>query len=97
MAGSTEAGLILWRVVDTTERDLITVHKLEIGGLVLVLEGEGALYQAIAPGVGSACWSPIPYAAVGSDDVGNDTELEGDDLSEVLEALDARITTLEEA
>jgi hypothetical protein len=50
-------GIIGWVVADETARDALVVLSSEIGKFVRVLEGEGALYQAIKAGTGSSIWA----------------------------------------
>lgn len=62
------ARVVLWKVLNSTERDAIDVHESEIGNHVLVY-ADSAYYKAIKGGTGSAVWE----SAAGMQDLVDDT------------------------
>lgn len=54
MSGAATSGLY-WRVASVTARDALVVLPEEVGKFVQVMAG-GAVYQALAAGVGEQCW-----------------------------------------
>jgi len=60
-----------WIVETLAERDAIDIAEPEIGKFAFVRSGGGALYQAIAQGVGTGKWGSSRLFASHSRGVGN--------------------------